>query len=165
MISVWHTYSIVYREQLFYKEKKSVMKKFVKPAAFAVAIILLSFTQPAKAAVGPHLWYSSLGKHTTSSGSRFSIELNRKDAEEVISAVIENPDKKNLCIRLTAPDGSTLDNFYTGRKYVKMNKRYNFSGAEEGVYTITISDGVEKIQKQVKLERAFSLPVSRLIVQ
>ena len=60
------------------------MKKFVKPAAFAVAIILLSFTQPAKAAVGPHLWYSSLGKHTASSGSKFSIELNRRGVEDVM---------------------------------------------------------------------------------
>jgi len=141
------------------------MKKFVKPAAFAVAIILLSFIQPAKAAVGPHLWYSSLGKHTASSGSRFSIALDRKGAEEILSAVIENPDKRNLYIRLNAPDGSVLDDFFTGRKYVKMNRQYNFTGAEEGVYTLTISDGAERIQKKIKVERVFSMPVSRLIVQ
>ena len=141
------------------------MKKFVKTAAFAVALILVAFSQQAMASSGPYHWYASFIVDAPSDNNKFSVELNRQDNEEVIYAVIDNPGRKNLSVTLSDPDGATIDNFYTGRKLVKMNKRYNFTGAEAGLYTLTISDGVERIKKQVKLERVFTTPVSRLIVQ
>ena len=140
------------------------MKKFVKPAAFAVAIILVTLSMSAKASGGPHFWYSSITS-PLSAESNFSIELNRAGDEEVIYAIIENPGRKNLSIVLSAPDGSTIDNFFTGRKLVKMNKRYNFTGADEGMYTITVTDGVHKIKKEVKLERITQRPVSKITIQ
>ena len=140
------------------------MKKFVKPAAFAVAIILVTLSMSAKASGGPHFWYSSITS-PLSAESNFSIQLNRADGEEVIYAIIDNPYRKNLSITLSAPDGSTIDNFFTGKKLVKMNKRYNFTGADDGVYTITVTDGVQKIKKEVKLERVFAKPVSKISIQ
>ena len=140
------------------------MKKFLKPAAFAVAFILVAFQQPAKAAVGPYLWYSSIAANVPAENN-FSLELNQRGSDEVICASIQNPGRKNLSVTLNGPDGATLDNFFTGRKFVKMSKEYNFSGAEEGLYTIVISDGINKIKRQVKFERVITQPVSRLIIK
>ena len=140
------------------------MKNFAKTAAFVVAFIMVAVYQPAKAAGGPHLWYSSITTYLTDENS-FSFELNQQNDDEVIRLSIQNPGKKNLSVSLSDPNGNTLDNFYTGRKFTKMSKQYNFTGAEEGLYTIIISDGAEKIKRQVKFERIAARPVSRLIVQ
>jgi len=141
------------------------MKKFVKPAAFAAAIILLAFSSSAKAAVLPHSKFAAVSPHPFDDKNAFSVEISRVGDDEVISAVIENPGRKNLSITLSGPDGAMIDNFFTGRKLVKMNKRYNFTGADEGLYTLTISDGVRRIKKQVTLQRVTAMPVSQLIVQ
>jgi hypothetical protein len=140
------------------------MKKFLKPAAFAVAFILVAFHQQAKAAVGPYVWYSSIATHILAENN-FSLELTRQGNDEVICASIENRGRKNLSVTLNGPDGAVMDNFFTGRKFVKMSKTYNFSAAEEGLYTIVISDGITKIKRQIKLERVIAKPVCRLIVE
>ena len=140
------------------------MKKFLKPAAFAVAFILVAFHQQAKAATGPYVWYSSIATRVLAENN-FSLELNQRGSDEVIRVSIQNPGRKNLSVTLNGPDGAMLDNFFTGRKFVKMSKEYNFSGAEEGLYSIVISDGINKIKRRVKLERVIAQPVNRLIVE
>ncbi|MFT3935838.1 MAG: hypothetical protein QM726_19575 [Chitinophagaceae bacterium] len=139
------------------------MKKLVKPVAIAVALIAASFSQNAHASTLPYSKYANINSPFADE-KKFTIELNREGDEEVIYAQIENPERKNLFVTLSAPDGSTIDNFCTGRKSVKLNKRYNFIGADAGVYTLTISDGSHKIKKEIKLERLFSAPVSKLEV-
>ncbi len=138
------------------------MKNLIKPAAFAVAIILLAIS--ANASVLPYSKFSVIANRTVSD-SKFSIAINQLGSDEVISAVIDNPERKNLFVSLVGPDGATIDNFYTGRRNVKMNKTYNFTGADEGLYTLVISDGKQRIKKQVKLERVVAQPVSRLTVE
>ena len=140
------------------------MKQFVKSAAFIVAFIVAVFCQPAMAAVGPHVWYSSLAIHVPAENN-FSMELIRQDNDDVICVSIQNPGRKNLAVTLNSPDGAVLDNFFTGRKFIKTSKQYNFSLAEEGVYTIVISDGVDKIKRQIKFERVPVTMVNRLTVQ
>ena len=140
------------------------MKQFVKSAAVAVALVLSAFYQPVTAAVGPYAWYASINK-PVKVGDTFTVEVNQRDAVDVISVSIENRGRKNLSVTLHDPTGNTIDNFFTGRKFIKMSRQYNFSGAEAGIYTIVISDGVEKITKQVKLEHVSAVAVNRLTVQ
>jgi hypothetical protein len=140
------------------------MKQFVKSATFVVAFIVAAFCQPAMAAGGTHVWYSSLAVHVPAENN-FSMELIRRGNDDVLCVSIQNPGRKNLAVTLNSPDGVMLDNFFTGRKFNKTSKQYNFSGAEEGVYTIIISDGVEKIKRQIKFERIPVIMVNRLTVQ
>ena len=139
------------------------MKHFVKPAAIIAAAIITSFTQPALAA--DHKPHHSPVVSTRPTESSFSIELNQVANNEIIFLTIKNPNRKNLSVTLNGPDGITVDNFFTGKKFNQMDKKYNFSEADAGVYTIEVSDGTEKIKKQIKLERIAVQAINRLIVQ
>jgi hypothetical protein len=129
---------------------------FAKPVAIIAAAIITTFTQPVLAAGHkPH----HLAVATTTESS-FSIELNKQGSSDAIRLTIKNPGKKNLSVILNAPDGTTVDNFFTGKRLCQMDKLYNFTGADAGVYTIEVSDGAEKITKQIKLERITVDPVT-----
>lgn len=138
------------------------MKQFVKLAAFAITLVLVSIITPAKAEGGP---YSKFAAITPLTENSFSIALQRKDNEEVVSLHIENFGRKNLTVTLLDPDGITLDAFVTGRKFMKISKEYNFTGATEGVYNIIIRGGAQEIKKQVKIEHVTVSPVVKLSVQ
>ncbi len=127
------------------------MKQFLKPALAALAAFALTFAQPAMASE----------KHPARTANtdelvdtKFSVELKGSPNSEYVYLMVNNPSKKNLCISLLAPDGSTLDNFFTGRKKDIINTKYNFRSADDGTYTIEVSNGSEKVRKQITLERA-----------
>ncbi len=140
------------------------MKKFVIAATIAVAFSMTAFVQPAAANGGPYVWFSSVD-HTVLADSKFNISFDRHDNDEKITVHIDNPGRKNLRIALNGPDGIMLDNFFTGRKFLKISKGYNFSGAEEGLYTLVISDGAQKITRTIKFERVVPKSVSQLSVE
>jgi hypothetical protein len=140
------------------------MKQLVKPAAIILAAIATTFSLPLLAAVKPAPHHLSI-KAATPEESSFSIELNPQANRQVIFLTIINPGKKNLSVTLNGPGGYTLDNFYTGKKKNQLDKAYNFSEADEGVYTIEVSDGVSKIKKQIKLERISAESFHKLTVQ
>lgn len=93
----------------------------------------------------------------------FSLELDQQNSE-VIVLTIKNPGRRNLSVVVNAPDGTTVDNFFTGKKEYQVKRLYNFSGADSGVYTVEVSNGSDKIKKQVKLERVTVDPL-KLTVQ
>ena len=121
------------------------MKQFVKSSAFAIALVLVSIVTPAMAEGGP---YSKFAVITPVAENSFSIALQRKDNEEVVALHIENFGRKNLTVTLLDPDGNALDVFGTGRKFVKMSKEYNFTGAREGIYNIIIRGGHRKLKSR-----------------
>ncbi|MEO6315314.1 MAG: hypothetical protein ABIU63_18485 [Chitinophagaceae bacterium] len=136
------------------------MKKYLAAASVAIVVVLTGF-QSAHASGGPYAWYEAVGHPVE---SKFSLELKQQAGDDVISASVENPGRKNLSLTLHGPDGTVIDNFFTGRKFVKLSKNYNFTGAEEGLYTIVVSDGTKKIERQVKFERWLTKSVSRLTI-
>jgi hypothetical protein len=140
------------------------MKQFVKSAAIVAAFIITAFAQQSFAATHP-LPYHTPFKTVAAKGDAFSIELDPQSEDQVIQLNIKNPGRKNLSITLNGPDGATLDLFFTGKKFSQMNKAYNFSDADSGIYTIEVTDGVEKIKKQIKLERVSVHAVNKLTVQ
>lgn len=140
------------------------MKQFVKPAAIVAAFIFTAFAQQSFAATHP-LPYHTPFKTVAAKEGAFSIELDPQNEYQVMYLNIKNPGKKNLSVTLNGPDGATLDVFFTGKKFIQMNKAYNFSEADSGVYTIEVTDGVEKIKKQITLERVSMHAVNKLTVQ
>ena len=140
------------------------MKQLVKPAAIIVAAIVTAFTQPSFAA-GKHSlpYHAAYDNVSASDKEAFSLEVNQP-TDEVVRVTIKNPGKKNLSITLNGPDGFPIDNFYAGKKMNQVEKAYNFFGAESGVYTLEVSDGSQRIKKQIKLERVVVTPL-KLTVQ
>jgi hypothetical protein len=140
------------------------MKQFVISAAVAMSLLFVSLVQPAMAAGGPYTKFAALNQPVVSENN-VGIDLLRKDNQEIVCLHIENFGRKILTLSLLGPDGELLDAFVTGRKFVKMSREYNFTGAKEGVYSIVISGGPQEIKKQVKIEQVHSNPESRLTVQ
>ncbi len=138
------------------------MKQFVKPALIAAAITILSVTAVSAADSKPFYW---LVTDTRPADNSFSVELNQMVNNEVVFLTIKNPAKKNLSVTLNGPDGFTVDNFFTGKKLNQLDKKYNFTAADAGVYTIVVSDGINKIKKQIKLERIAIKEINTITVQ
>ncbi|MEP6748164.1 MAG: hypothetical protein ABJB86_10600 [Bacteroidota bacterium] len=139
------------------------MKQLVKPAAIIVAAIVTAFAQPSFAAGKHSLPYHKTFTVSASDKEAFSLEVNQP-TNEVIRVTIKNSGKKRLSVTLNGPDGFPIDNFFAGKKINQVEKAYNFSGAESGIYTIEVSDGSQKIRKQIKLERVIVTPL-KLTVQ
>ena len=131
------------------------MKQALKTAAIAAAAILTAFAQPTFAAAS-HSRKNTILKTSAANEIPFSIELTKQPNRQVVHLVIINPGKKNLTVSLNGPDGESIDNFFAGKKIDRMEKAYNFSNADLGVYTFVVSDGKEKVKKIIKLE---SIPV------
>src|ERR1700710_2041898 len=115
------------------------MKQLLKPAAVIAAVIISAFAQSSNASVHP-LPYYSFGKHSAVTEESFSIELNQRGNEQVILVSVKNPGKKNLNITLKDPDGYMIDNFFTNKRLNQIDKIYNFSEADAGIYTIVVTD-------------------------
>ena len=139
------------------------MKNLVKAVAVILAALASTFSQPSFAAFKHNPVHTPVKSCTAESS--FSVELKAQPNREVIFLTIKNPGRKNLSVTLNAPDDFTIDNFCTGKKHDQLDKTYNFSEADEGVYTIVVSDGVQTIKKQIKLEHIIVRSVSRLTVQ
>jgi len=144
------------------------MKLSANPLVAIAATMLSVFAQPASASIKhePHFVpaiFKTSGEPVKAAS--FSIQLNRQGDEKRVRLVIENPGRKNLYVSLNGPDGSPIDDFFTGRKLVKMSKLYNFSIAEAGLYSIEVRYGSEKIKKQIRLEYSGDRPLDKLTVE
>jgi len=127
------------------------MKKFVKPFAFILAAIAVSISLPAFAGPKRTLPYP----HARLAGvvAAFNVKLTHASMEEVLNLQVENTGGKRLTVKLTDPEGNTQDLFNISKDIYRANKPYNFTTADEGVYTLVVTDGVNKVVKQIKLHR------------
>lgn len=137
------------------------MKQLVKLPVFAIALVWGSMFTPAIAEGGP---YSKFAAIVPATENNFSIAIKQKNNEEVVSLQIENFGRKSLTVTLLDPEGNILDAFVTSRKFMRMSKEYNFTGAAEGVYNIVIRGGSKEIKKQVKIEHVAVSPVVKFSV-
>jgi len=95
----------------------------------------------------------------------FSIRLDRQGMDKRVRLSIDNPGRKNLYVSLNGPDGTAIDDFLTGRKTPRLNKTYDFSVAEAGLYSIEVRYGNERIKKQIRVEYTSERPVDKLTIE
>ena len=139
------------------------MKKLILTAVvIATTAVFLSTNANASSISVPG---TEVPKAKASNEASFSIEVSEFPADERIHITIKNPGKKNLYVSLNGPDGSSLDNFFTGKKCDQTSKLYNFSNADAGTYTLHVSHGAETINKQIKLEHAIIKSVNKITIQ
>ena len=139
------------------------MKKLILAnVVIATTALLFSFNAHASTILARS---TETPKTRIASEASFTIEVNEFPAGERIHVTIKNPTRKNLYVSLNGPDGSSLDNFFTGKRCDQTSKLYNFSNADAGTYTLHVSYGNETIDKQIKLEHAVIRSVSKITVQ
>jgi len=57
------------------------------------------------------------------------------------------------------------NNFYATKKNNRIDEDFNFSGAEQGIYTLEVFDGKTKVSKQINLQRIRTEEVTKLTVE
>lgn len=89
-----------------------------------------------------------------SKANSFSLILQPIKNSERIRMIIEKEKGKKLNVQLVSPNGNSILSFTTDKKSESVLRKFNFSEAEEGVYTLEVSDGAETINKKIILQRA-----------
>jgi len=141
--------------------------KSANPLVAIAATMLVLFAHPAAASI-KHEPHSSPAIIKTpgepAKTASFSMQLDRQGTDKRVRLIIENPGRKNLYVSLKGPDGNYIDDFFTGKKSLKLNRVYNFSTAEAGLYSIEVRYGNEKITKQIRLEYS-ERPADKLTIE
>jgi len=140
------------------------MTHLVKSVAVLFTAIAVSATAPAFAGPKSSLPYLSHLK-VMSAPPSFKVHLTQAGMEEILKLQIENAGRKRLTVKLTDPDGNTQDVFNVSKDMYRTNKPYNFSSADEGIYTLEVTDGVEKVRKQIRLRRTTVLTVGNVTIE
>lgn len=136
------------------------MKYFLKPTAIILLAATVFFTNTAKAA--PNTIFANtdsskinpakdLNDRTTA--STFSLIIQPLKNVDRVRMIIEKEKGKKLQVRLLSPDGYSIIAFTTDKKSESVLRKFNFIDADEGVYTIEVTDGTETITKKIKLQR------------
>ena len=136
------------------------MKKFVKSLAIVLATgsLLVTASLSAKENKMP---YTVSPREEVS----FKISLTHIPRTESVRLAIEKNNGKRLLVRLIGPDGQTLGNFMTQKKAGTVEVNYNFFGAEEGTYTLQVSGGSERVEKQIVLSRTRAQVVTGVAIR
>jgi hypothetical protein len=84
---------------------------------------------------------------------KFSVNIHQLGNSQVMRLFIDKAETKRLFVTLKDSDGNSINNFLTEKGSGRVAKDYNFDQAEDGRYTLEISDGKSKVVKTIKLER------------
>jgi hypothetical protein len=82
----------------------------------------------------------------------FSVSLSQINNSAMLRLLIYKPDEKRLSIRLRNADGEVIYDALTQKKGNTVGTDYNFMNAEEGTYTLEVSDGHSVVSKKIKLQ-------------
>lgn len=77
----------------------------------------------------------------------FNVDITPTDDSSKLVVNIENPDRKKLRISIQGP--STWDVYNQTTDKAEYHTRFDFTQAEEGIYTLVIADGKKKVKKQI----------------
>ena len=95
----------------------------------------------------------------------FVFELQPVPNSSTIQLILQKPVGKRIWITFKDPQGEPIERFCTEKKGRGIYRNYNFTEANEGVYSFQITDGKETVTKTVKLESTVQAPVQRLTIE
>ncbi|HJU46479.1 MAG TPA: hypothetical protein VJ647_06830 [Chitinophagaceae bacterium] len=81
----------------------------------------------------------------------FSVNMiPLQDSEKnKLMLIIENPDKRKLRVSIEGPSNWNIYNEGTTKE--EYRKLFDFTQAEDGIYTLVIADGKKKMRKQINI--------------
>jgi|SRR5579871_5942894 len=129
------------------------MKTLLKPVA-ALLIAGCSFVAVTNSASAKSPLYNRFAKTgVTVKDEKFSVTMHQIANSQVMRLFIDKAETKRLFVLLKDADGNSINTFVTDKSTGRFSKDYNFDQAEDGQYTLEISDGKSKVIKKIKLER------------
>ncbi|MBS1914980.1 MAG: hypothetical protein JST87_01820 [Bacteroidetes bacterium] len=141
------------------------MKTLLKPVA-ALLIAGCSFVAVPNFASAKSPLFNRFAKTGVAvKAESFSVTIHKLGNSEIIRLFIDKAETKRLYVSLKDAEGNSISNFLTEKGTGRFSKDYNFDQADEGLYTLEISDGKSKIIKKIKLERVRVKEVTNLSVE
>jgi hypothetical protein len=129
------------------------MKSLTKPiAAFLIAGLCLFAGQVMASPTLPSSHAIKEKKGSAETNASFSISINQIYNSDRVRLLIYKPGSRRLFVKLKDNNRATIHSFLTGKKEQTIGKDYNFSGADDGVYTLQVSDGKSVISKRIMLK-------------
>jgi hypothetical protein len=107
----------------------------------------------------------AINKNSAVGEETFSISVRQVSNSETVRLVIYKNSAKRLLVKLKTADGITIDSYYTDRQLQQEGKDYNFRDADEGTYTLEVSDGKSTVTKQINLKHIEVKELSKLNIQ
>lgn len=95
----------------------------------------------------------------------FELEVKPMAKTERVQIQIDNPEHKQLTVTLHDANGNPLYKFVVSKTQSSVEQSFNFTGAEEGVYKFTVSDGKHLVNKEVVLSRTMESVVTHFSVK
>jgi hypothetical protein len=99
------------------------------------------------------------------SNETFSVSVQQVGSSQVMRVSIDKQEGKRLVVTLRDADGNSIYSTLTDKGNSRIETDYNFSDAEQGNYTLEVSDGKTKVKKQIVLERIKVQEVTHLSVK
>ncbi|HVM87748.1 MAG TPA: hypothetical protein VMT76_06135 [Puia sp.] len=126
----------------------------VKPIVASLIASCTFFTSRAAAASSVTLipGIEKKNDNKTEEKTSFSVSLSQMTNPDIVRVTIFKPELKSLLVTLKDKDGSILYSFWTKKSQKRVAKDYDFLGADEGVYTLQVSDGKSIVSKQIRLQ-------------
>jgi hypothetical protein len=96
--------------------------------------------------------------------SAMKVDLKWVAGSETLGLFIDNPEGKPISVTVRDASGSVIENLVFPKNQKKLFKYYNFAEAEEGNYSLEISDKTATISKKINLKRIESKTTTILSV-
>ncbi len=125
------------------------MKALVKPIVASLIAGLPFLASPVLASSK-----TKTSEEISSPEKSFTVSVNQITNSEVIRVLVYKPESKRLSIKLKDASGSTIHSFLTEKNANRVGEDYDFLDAEDGTYTLEVSDGKSTVSKQIKLQHA-----------
>ena len=139
------------------------MHQYLKSTLLVAGIAAAAAFTPATAAAPQALL--PFVKTITANPQGFSVEVGQNANEESVHFSVRNHSGNRLRCTLKAPDGSILETVYLKAKTGETTRNYLFESADEGTYSIEVTDGKDKIVKKIDLHRVKTIAKTEFIIQ
>lgn len=137
--------TIIYLQKANYlKTEITIMKKLFKTLVIALVAIGLTFTANAA--------------DDKTNKATFEVGMYRINNTMTMSVFIEKALGKSVVVELKDAKGETLHSETIGKKTVKYSKKWNLENLSDGKYSFVISNGTEKIVKEIGLTTKTPIP-------
>ncbi|MCE6992978.1 hypothetical protein [Dyadobacter sp. CY323] len=95
---------------------------------------------------------------------RFRVGMYRVKDTVTMNLLVEKEKGERLSIRLMDQKGKVLMEDITPRQIEKFGRKLNFSEIQDGVYTLEVADGTEKVVKSIYLSTNEVREVNRTLL-
>jgi hypothetical protein len=95
----------------------------------------------------------------------FSVSVNQVNNTEKVCLHIDKQIGQKLFVSLKSASGEVIYSFGVEKYEKTITRNYDFVGADEGVYTLEVSDGKTKVTKQINLQGTQTVTIAKIAIQ